>query len=69
MQLVPKLLRLTWFGFPLHYSRKGGWGFLVHQSTECLDENGEDLVSSLDDNELTKDTLSVAFPYELAFTF
>jgi hypothetical protein len=29
MQVVPKLLRLTWFGFPLHYSKTGKWGFLV----------------------------------------
>lgn len=34
MQIVPKLLRLTWLGFPLHYTRKGGWGFLIENSAE-----------------------------------
>lgn len=34
MQIVPKLLRLTWLGFPLHYTRKAGWGFLIENSAE-----------------------------------
>nr|CAG4651578.1 EOG090X00SQ [Triops cancriformis] len=29
MQIVPKLLRLTWDGYPLHYVRELGWGYLV----------------------------------------
>ncbi|XP_063781860.1 DNA polymerase subunit gamma-1 isoform X1 [Pseudophryne corroboree] len=29
MRLTPKLMRLTWDGFPLHYSDKHGWGYLV----------------------------------------
>nr|CAG4643709.1 EOG090X00SQ [Lepidurus arcticus] len=29
MQIVPKLLRLTWDGYPLHYTRELGWGYLV----------------------------------------
>ncbi|KAE8618193.1 hypothetical protein XENTR_v10009308 [Xenopus tropicalis] len=29
MRLTPKLMRLTWDGFPLHYSEKHGWGYLV----------------------------------------
>ncbi|XP_071545514.1 DNA polymerase subunit gamma-1-like isoform X2 [Panulirus ornatus] len=28
LQIVPKLLRLTWDGFPLHYERQYGWGYL-----------------------------------------
>ena len=28
-QVVPKLLKLTWDGYPLHYSRQLGWGYLV----------------------------------------
>ena len=28
-QVAPLLLRMTWDGFPLHYSRKHGWGYLV----------------------------------------
>ncbi|KAM8972300.1 DNA polymerase subunit gamma-1 [Pelodytes ibericus] len=29
MRLTPKLMRLTWDGYPLHYSEKHGWGYLV----------------------------------------
>ena len=28
-RLTPKLLRLTWDGYPLHYNEKYGWGYLV----------------------------------------
>lgn len=28
LRVVPKLLRLSWNGFPLHYDRQYGWGFL-----------------------------------------
>lgn len=29
MRCVPKLMRLTWDGYPLHYDKKHGWGYLV----------------------------------------
>ncbi|KAJ7409414.1 DNA polymerase subunit gamma-1 [Willisornis vidua] len=29
MRVTPKLMRLAWDGFPLHYSDKHGWGYLV----------------------------------------
>ncbi|RVE46330.1 hypothetical protein evm_009049 [Chilo suppressalis] len=29
MQITPKLLRLSWEGYPLHYIQSEGWGFLV----------------------------------------
>ncbi|XP_029430530.1 DNA polymerase subunit gamma-1 isoform X2 [Rhinatrema bivittatum] len=29
MRVTPKLMRLTWDGFPLYYSEKHGWGYLV----------------------------------------
>ncbi|XP_055948526.1 DNA polymerase subunit gamma-1-like isoform X2 [Argiope bruennichi] len=29
MRSVPKLMRMTWDGFPLHYDEKHGWGYLV----------------------------------------
>ncbi|CAG9765430.1 unnamed protein product [Ceutorhynchus assimilis] len=29
MKITPKLLSLTWEGFPLHYLKDKGWGFLV----------------------------------------
>nr|XP_054756304.1 DNA polymerase subunit gamma-1-like [Lytechinus pictus] len=28
-RITPKLLRLTWDGYPLHYTSKHGWGYLV----------------------------------------
>lgn len=34
MQITPKLLNLTWEGYPLHYIREKGWGFLVPHSTD-----------------------------------
>nr|XP_015107682.1 DNA polymerase subunit gamma-1 [Vicugna pacos] len=29
MRITPKLMALTWDGFPLHYSERHGWGYLV----------------------------------------
>ncbi|KAM3966059.1 DNA polymerase gamma, catalytic subunit tam [Aphomia sociella] len=29
MQITPKLLRLSWEGYPLHHIKSEGWGFLV----------------------------------------
>lgn len=29
MRITPKLMRLTWDGYPLHYTQKHGWGYLV----------------------------------------
>lgn len=29
MRLTPKLMALTWDGFPLHFSERHGWGYLV----------------------------------------
>ncbi|XP_068131310.1 DNA polymerase subunit gamma-1 [Hyperolius riggenbachi] len=29
MRVTPKLMRLTWDGYPLHFSDKHGWGYLV----------------------------------------
>ncbi|XP_011197773.2 DNA polymerase subunit gamma-1, mitochondrial [Bactrocera dorsalis] len=34
MQIAPKLLSLCWEGYPLHYIREHGWGFLVPFRTE-----------------------------------
>ncbi|ODN03888.1 DNA polymerase subunit gamma-1 [Orchesella cincta] len=67
MQLVPKILRLTWFGFPLYYSRKGGWGFLVSsiEDKECSSSSEEKEDLGMDDSE--KDTHETTdqstFPY------
>jgi len=37
-RVAPKLLRLIWDGFPLHYDATHGWGFLV----PILDHEDED---------------------------
>lgn len=29
MRITPKLMALTWDGFPLHFSERHGWGYLV----------------------------------------
>jgi len=43
-------MRLTWEGFPLHYSEKYGWGYLV-PSTEKAEKDIMDLtMASVDDD-------------------
>jgi len=37
-RVAPKLLRLIWDGFPLHYDDTHGWGFLV----PLVDDEHED---------------------------
>ncbi|XP_062439302.1 DNA polymerase subunit gamma-1 isoform X2 [Rhea pennata] len=38
MRVTPKLMRLAWDGFPLHYSEKHGWGYLVPGRQDNLPE-------------------------------
>jgi len=74
MQIVPKLLRLTWFGFPLHYSKTGKWGFLVKKvasDSEKLTKYPEDYQvfddsSESDDKNSESSELECSsnFPYE-----
>ncbi|KAM3927414.1 DNA polymerase subunit gamma-1 isoform 2-T2 [Leptodactylus fuscus] len=40
MRLTPKLMRLTWDGFPLHFSDKHGWGYLVPGRSDNLLASG-----------------------------
>uniref|UniRef100_A0A670K2H7 DNA polymerase subunit gamma-1 n=1 Tax=Podarcis muralis TaxID=64176 RepID=A0A670K2H7_PODMU len=42
MRVTPKLMRLTWDGFPLHYSEKYGWGYLVPGRSDNLPEGTSD---------------------------
>lgn len=39
-QVVPKLLKLTWEGFPLYHSRELGWGYLVPGRPLDMCQNG-----------------------------
>ncbi|KAM9754131.1 DNA polymerase subunit gamma-1 isoform 1-T1 [Menidia menidia] len=42
MRLTPKLMGLTWDGFPLHYTEKHGWGYLVPGRRDNLNSQDED---------------------------
>ncbi|XP_026724762.1 DNA polymerase subunit gamma-1, mitochondrial [Trichoplusia ni] len=44
MQITPKLLRLSWEGYPLHHIKSEGWGFLVPFSHHHADDAEEPLV-------------------------
>ncbi|XP_035800369.2 DNA polymerase subunit gamma-1 isoform X1 [Amphiprion ocellaris] len=41
MRLTPKLMGLTWDGFPLHYTEKHGWGYLVPGRRDNLNSQEE----------------------------
>uniref|UniRef100_A0A3Q3KTL4 DNA polymerase subunit gamma-1 n=1 Tax=Labrus bergylta TaxID=56723 RepID=A0A3Q3KTL4_9LABR len=41
MRLTPKLMGLTWDGFPLHYTEKHGWGYLVPGRRDNLESEEE----------------------------
>ncbi|GFV04103.1 DNA polymerase subunit gamma-1 [Trichonephila clavipes] len=49
MRVVPKLMRMTWDGFPLHHDVKHGWGYLVPnvKKEENLDSSDFPLESFL----------------------
>lgn len=50
MRVTPKLMGLTWDGFPLHYTEKHGWGYLVP--------------GRKDNVEITEDTEGPICPYK-----
>ncbi|CAK8675646.1 unnamed protein product [Clavelina lepadiformis] len=50
-RMTPKLLRMTWLGYPLHYQEKLGWGYLVPQTEEKA------LLSKLIDSDEAENTL------------
>lgn len=58
-RVTPKLLRLRWDGFPLHYDDTHGWGYLVPGRTDNLED-------PVPDTEPSKDRL---FPYKLDTLF
>ncbi|XP_072258819.1 DNA polymerase subunit gamma-1 [Pyxicephalus adspersus] len=51
MRLTPKLMRLTWDGFPLHFSEKHGWGYLVPGRKDNLLANREEEKEEEDDDD------------------
>ncbi|XP_028920802.1 DNA polymerase subunit gamma-1 isoform X1 [Ornithorhynchus anatinus] len=42
MQVTPKLMALTWDGFPVHYSGQHGWGYLVPGRQDNLEADSWD---------------------------
>lgn len=49
-RVAPKLLRLVWDGFPLHYDATHGWGYLV----PCVHHTEEELELMRQENELSQ---------------
>lgn len=48
LRTIPKLLKLTWNGFPLHYNATHGWGYLVPDQFQELDSDSNvDLVKQI----------------------
>lgn len=41
MRVTPKLMGLTWDGFPLHYTEKHGWGYLVPGRKDNLESDND----------------------------
>ncbi|XP_062402977.1 DNA polymerase subunit gamma-1 [Sardina pilchardus] len=42
MRVTPKLMGLTWDGFPLHYTEQHAWGYLVPGRRDNLDSDEEE---------------------------
>ncbi|XP_033097016.1 DNA polymerase subunit gamma-1-like [Anneissia japonica] len=53
VRVTPKLLRLTWDGYPLYHDLKHGWGFLVPKSQGDQEERSE---MELEEEPKNKDT-------------
>ncbi|KAL5004061.1 hypothetical protein ScPMuIL_017517 [Solemya velum] len=45
LRVTPKLLRLTWDGFPVHYSDKHGWGYVVPGRQEGWEPQIDELLN------------------------
>ncbi|XP_022091269.1 DNA polymerase subunit gamma-1-like [Acanthaster planci] len=58
VRIAPKLLRLTWEGYPLHYDSRHGWGYLVPERKE--EERKEELEN--DDGGSKQNRETVQFP-------
>lgn len=63
-QIAPSLLCMTWDSFPLHYSRKHGWGYLVPGRTDNLKQpdTEERVEEEEDDEKVERDSPDMPFP-------
>lgn len=43
LRVMPKLLKLTWNGFPLHYDDTNGWGYIVPDPSQVLEVDEAEL--------------------------
>ncbi|CAF3389354.1 unnamed protein product [Rotaria sp. Silwood1] len=68
MRIVPKLLRLTWLGYPLHYDEKHGWGYLVPGSETNEEEEEEEREKSDFPYEAIKQVCAETKPFERSKT-
>ncbi|XP_067649163.1 DNA polymerase subunit gamma-1-like [Haliotis asinina] len=53
VRVTPKLLRLTWEGYPVHYNEQHGWGYLVPGETES--EMDRELANQDDEEDLKEE--------------
>lgn len=58
MRSVPKLLRLKWDGYPVHYDEKHGWGYLVPKG----ESDGSISISAATEEEAGGDEKKPKFP-------
>ena len=58
---TPRLLRLTWLGYPLHHCDKLGWGYLVPKDEQVLEGNGISDVSEDDLKEVKENDWGPSF--------
>ncbi|XP_031557247.1 DNA polymerase subunit gamma-1-like [Actinia tenebrosa] len=62
-QIAPSLLRMTWDSFPLHYSRKHGWGYLVPGRMDNIKQpDDEERLEEEEDGKVERDLPDMPFP-------
>ncbi|KAJ8029029.1 DNA polymerase subunit gamma-1 [Holothuria leucospilota] len=49
-RVTPKLMRMTWEGYPLHFTSKHGWGYLVPKDEREPEETSEGITKESDPN-------------------
>lgn len=52
MHITPKVMRLTWDGYPLHKVKEHGWGFLIPGRAESVTDADEDAVPPVEQIQL-----------------
>lgn len=68
-RVTPKLLRLTYQGYPLHYSSKLGWGYLVPGRDMNTPEEMLERELSIQEEEVDGSPDERGFPLTYVFIF